>query len=1388
MYRFLLFTLLLISLSQSTQAAQQYRIPEELQLWIPWVLYEQEEKICTLNANKTTERFCTWPSTLSLKVDQNGAEFTQKYLVETKSLISLPGSIPFWPQEVKTNGKALLVSKKGSRPTVWLEPGDHTVTGTFTWNSLPEHLFIPPATGLVSLTLHGQKVTDIQLDEKGRLWFKQKKRVSKTDEDSLSLQVFRKIEDGVPLLQHLRILLTVSGAPRQVDIGLSSDPSFVPLTLRSPLPISFDKQKRLQLQVRPGQWNIHLTLRNSEIKSPESLAMGNVREPWPKQEIWVFAADQKLRQVEIKGVSAIDPSRTSLPDDWKRLPAYLIQADQKMQFIEKNRGNPSPVPNRLTLDRKFWLDELGTGLTVLDTIGGTMTSAWRLNVDDSQDLGLVKVADKARLITKLNASGKTGVEVREGSLALQAESRIETAIKSGQLTIPAIGWDHNVQKLSGELNLPPGWKVFSATGIDTVSTWLNRWSLLDIFLVLIIALATGRILGWDWGLGTLITLTLCFHQGGAPTYIWLPLLAILGLQKIINSSTAEQVMRVLGLVILTALIVTSIPYMVQEIRVGIYPQLEYGSYRKISQEQRRQTFEKKRKPAELEDAVLAEQTAPLAKSADRSSIASYYKTDSAMQATAPRKIQIDPQEMIQTGPGLPDWSWTRIALRWNGPVNPDQQISFLLISPFIGTVLAFIRVILLTLLIIGFLRKCLTSNENKKTKSRVTPAASTAMLTLVILASSFLPQTSQAEIPSSAMLQELQNRLLAPPKCGTDCVSINKSDISIDNDQLTVRLQVDALIRVGVPLPGKNRFFDSISLDKEEKTILKINKKGFTTIRVQQGSHTIILKKDLSRDNKISLFFPLLPVNVQASLQGWAINGMRDDGRLSRQISLSRLKTETEAEISEKKQSTTIDIPAFVQVERTLHVNLKWTVTTRIIRRSPKSVVALDIPLLPGEHVTSDAFHIADKHVRINMMPGQQNIVYHSSIEPVDSLLFTAAATSSWNEVWFLDVSPIWHVETKGIPEINQTNPAGKRFPEFHPYPGDSLQLLVTKPKGVAGPSMTINRSKLLVKPGHRATETILTFSLTASRGMQHRITLPSNIDLQKTLLNHKEIPLQLDNNQLILPLAPGEQHVEIGWRSTTDLTYKTFTETVDLGVDSVNHSIEMQVPSSRWILLTGGPRVGPAVLFWGELLVIILVALFLGRITLTPLSTLQWLLLSLGLSQIPAAMAAIVVAWLLLLGLRKKRGAEIKQVISFNLLQVLLVILTLLALGTLFYAIQQGLLGHPDMQIGGNGSSGHQLHWYQDRIGTQLPVANVITVPLLVYRIGMLLWALWLAMALLRWLRWGWDCFSSGSSWKVATPRKKIVRKPKQKTNTQPPRKVIKKRVAKPVAPKTTD
>jgi len=135
-----------------------------------------------------------------------------------------------------------------------------------------------------------------------------------------------------------------------------------------------------------------------------------------------------------------------------------------------------------------------------------------------------------------------------------------------------------------------------------------------------------------------------------------------------------------------------------------------------------------------------------------------------------------------------------------------------------------------------------------------------------------------------------------------------------------------------------------------------------------------------------------------------------------------------------------------------------------------------------------------------------------------------------------------------------------------------------------------------------------------------------------------------------------------------------------------------------------------------------------------------------LGLSQITIEAAGLVIGWLMLLGWRGQT-AHIEPRF-FNLLQVAIGALTLLSLGLLFLAVDQGLLGSPEMQILGNHSSAFKLNWYQDRSLSTLPTATVISVPLIVYRVLMLAWSLWLAVSLLNWLKWGWRCFSSGHLW----------------------------------------
>jgi hypothetical protein len=181
-------------------------------------------------------------------------------------------------------------------------------------------------------------------------------------------------------------------------------------------------------------------------------------------------------------------------------------------------------------------------------------------------------------------------------------------------------------------------------------------------------------------------------------------------------------------------------------------------------------------------------------------------------------------------------------------------------------------------------------------------------------------------------------------------------------------------------------------------------------------------------------------------------------------------------------------------------------------------------------------------------------------------------------------------------------------------------------------------------------------------------------------------------------------------------------------------------------------------------ILVSAVVSILLGRYAPTPLRWWHWFILSAGLSQAPLSALLLVGLWLILLGIRRNHGASIHNPAAFNALQLGLGVLSICAMLALITAVQHGLLGLPEMQIAGSNSSAWNLHWYQDRSTAVIPSVWVLSVPMLVYRILMLLWALWLAMALLRWMRWGWGCFSAGQLWRPLQRRSTTTRVPPQR------------------------
>ena len=325
--------------------------------------------------------------------------------------------------------------------------------------------------------------------------------------------------------------------------------------------------------------------------------------------------------------------------------------------------------------------------------------------------------------------------------------------------------------------------------------------------------------------------------------------------------------------------------------------------------------------------------------------------------------------------------------------------------------------------------------------------------------------------------------------------------------------------------------------------------------------------------------------------------------------------------------------------------------------------------------------------------------------------------------------------------------------PTWRPWPGEEVVLRLARPQGVPGPTLSLLRSEYRLEPGRRTTSASLELTLRSSRGGRHRIDLPEGAELEEVRIDGKEHPLRLEWEGLILPLVPDTQQVLIRWRQPDPIGLSYAPARPDLGLPGVNANLQVVLGPERWVLLTGGPTLGPAVLFWALLAVLVLLAAGLGRSRLTPLRSWDWLLLGLGLSQAGVWMGLLVVGWLFALGLRARLKRDLTAW-RFNLLQSGLVILTLIGLAALVSAVQQGLLGQPQMQIAGNGSSATLLNWYEDRSDPDLPRVWVVSVPILVYRFLMLAWALWLTLRLIGWLRWGWQGLASPVLWREVNLR----------------------------------
>ncbi|HKE43539.1 MAG TPA: hypothetical protein VKB41_03270 [Steroidobacteraceae bacterium] len=1334
--------------------AAEVAVPPDLQPWQGWVLQGEEYRRCpfiTGNQAASEQAFqCIWPERLALELDARGGRFTQRWELFAESWITLPGDLEHWPRDVQLDGARAVVVARNGVPQIRLAAGAHTVSGSFRWTRRPESLAVPPQAGIIALSIDGQAIAQPERAGSG-LWLG--RRRGPVEQQQLDLQVYRLLSDDIPAMLTTEIRVQAAGEAREELLAPVLPTGFVPVSLASALPARVEPDGRLRVQVRAGNWQIRISARGAGVAQGLRRPAGEGQ--WPSDEIWSFEALDRLRVAGVEGVESIDPGQANVPAEWRQFPSYRVGRDAELKVIERSRGLATTDDNQLSLSRALWFDFKHQGFTAVDSISGSMRQDWRLDMVEPYRLLSARVGEENLLVTKGAKDGATGIEVRSPEVHLQAVSHIAAGS-----AMPATGWQGRFTNVQGMLHLPPGHRLVAALGADSApGAWIESWRLLDMFLVLIASLAIGRLLGWRIGLLALGGLALTHHDSNGMIWLWVNFLVALVLAREAPAGRLRMLASIYRAVSAAILVIALVPFIASQARLAIYPQLDAGGY-----------YMPMTLPAQVPVAEApppqAEAPASATEELERKSVGIAGRADKAarlemaqtrnnylLRSSLSRPTErYAPGTLLQAGPGIPEWQFIAQPYSWSGPVDAGQKVRFLIATPFWLSLWRLVGIALLAVLLMILVRFAYGWPQRWPQLPRFGASTAAALVACAALGALATPGSARAALPDATLLNDLKARLTRAPECMPNCAEINAASVIATPQQLEIELEVSALTPVAVPVPAASGRWEpeTISVDGQPNGGLFRDAGQRLWVPLRAGAHVVRLSGRIVAAESVQVVFPQQPRSIEARGDGWEISGVSDERLLTNTLELVRKMSAGQT----ARIETSMQFAPFVRVMRRVTLGLDWTISTAVERLAPeKGAFTVKVPLLAGESVLTEGVEVADGNAQVAMPAGESIASWASGLARAEQLTLKNSTDAARTEIWQFDVSPEWNARFEGTPAVLPEQIQDSWTYEYHPRSGEALTVRITRPEAAEGATLAIDGVSAEVQVGKRSTDTSLNVRYRSTQGGRHVLHIPPDAHVRALQMDGQSMALRPEQGELAIALLPGAHQLELQWQSDSGVRVRTRAPAVDLGSPSSNIHTQLTLPEDRWILYAMGPGVGPAILFWGELLVFVVIALALGRSQHSPLRVHEWLLLGLGLSTFSWSVLLLFAVWIFAMHWRS-RWAENDQRRTFNLIQVALGLLSVVALFSLVSAIPYGLLSTPDMRVRGAGSGGNVFSWFVDQATGVLPQPGVISVSLWWYKIAMLAWALWLSSALLRWLPWGWRAFNAGGLWRPGRDR----------------------------------
>ncbi|MYC24641.1 MAG: hypothetical protein F4X56_01820 [Gammaproteobacteria bacterium] len=1382
------------------QAENDVYIPESLEPWVDWVLDDNPHFACPIRATDGVRLNCIWVRETNIEVLRGqtfGAKFELKVHAFAESTLQLPYGQSFKPQNVTLNGQEIALGGGNSAPEVLVPLGSHSIVGDLVWTEETEPRFLEiPRSGIVRLAIDGESVAHPSLRGGGsRLWFSNEIKdtpTTTTTPDSEFVRVFRHFIDDIPQTLTTYIEVTITGNPRTIDFGKVISDEYEISNLSSRWPAILSNDGNLVVQVSPGSNDIQIDARATDQLS--SIRYEKISNIWPDLEYWGIQPRHHLRIIRMEGERRTDLSQVNAPRRMRETTGFVLTENDELKLIEEQRGSVQQYSSKFDVSRDIWLNFRGDFYTVADSVRAEVASSHQ--VASSIPLGEVRVNGNARLIVYDDSS-----EERHSSIYLKPnDSYLSSIAKVARAEpLPPNTWSVDAESLNARLHLPPGWMMLWSNGVDEVEgSWLSKWGIWDVFIVLLLLCLVWGLGGWKWTAIVAGTVLISYQLDNAPTFGWVVLAAICYALKAIKHVRLNQIATVSFWVVFFVVAAACVFHATISMRNALHPQLaaesptfeesvatslarrftaedielmgisDLSDFFRRSQERFNSTAPQMSASFATGDELRAAAKEALS-SGVRSSLGSAEEvvtTGSYMPSSDPTALisksrlgqesgelgtptTLEPRAYdptlpiaIQTGPGKPSWHWQTVSLNWDGPVAQDQKMTLVLLGPWF-TRLLYIFSALATLFVLTYFLYLKVPGIKNVVKS-VLPGTS-GIASLVFLAVLFNPQDVHADIPDADLLKELESRLLALPDCLNECAYLEEAKVTLTDGVLTIEMQIHAEDRVAIPLPNENSSWNLVDVRQGANQLPLLRERSRLYTLLDKGVHDIILTANVAGLDQFDIGFELIPGHLVIVTPNWRVEGLIRGQVGDRKLTFYR---EQSAPMVSPNQTTTnfapLEITPYVSVLRQIILSYEPTLITRVARVAPYAEeFTVRIPLLPNEQVTTAGMSVEDEHMVVTLRANQGSTVWESKLQVDSTIELSAPSIAERTERWSIVGSDFWSYDYDGVVPIDE----GEDHTMFVPRSNEILRVEVQQTQPVPGESITISSVDAFHNVDSESTTTTLGMTILASQPGDIEITLPPEASIE-SLLFAGEFQSLPSSNVVLLPIQPGNHRYALNWKTDRGVSVVYSPPSASFSQPAVNTSTDVQLPENRWILWLAGSSLGSTVAFWSVLVGVILAAIVVSRIPNFTLSTREAVILAAGASLVDLNLLVVVGIWFLAIWLKARTQEEITRPWLYRVEQLVLCGVTLLALYVLVSTIVTALTNDPNMYIVGSNYANDRFTWFSDEITGAVPTPWILSVPIWVYFVLILVWVMWLVFTLLQWMRAWWESLKTPVLW----------------------------------------